>query len=105
MAAKRSLLVAIVALIFLVWGGLAIIGAFLNKAWDPNSFIWHPSDVVWSVAYVGGEPTLKEKRLNDARNKAQLRYEVPIWAASTAWSTVTFVAAFGLIRRKNWASY
>ena len=105
MAAKRSALPTIVALIFLVWGSLTMIGAFANRAWDLNSFIWHPSDVLWAVACFDCELTNEEKTLNEARNEAQLRYEVPIWATSTAWSIVTFVAALGLLKRKNWARW
>jgi hypothetical protein len=104
MAAKQSLLVTIVALIFLVWGGVAIIGVFANRAWDPDSHIWHPSDDMWAVVF-DGEPTLEEKRLNDAREAAQKRYEVPFWAISTAWSIVIFFAALGLLRRKTWARW
>jgi len=99
---KRSLLVTIVALIFLVWGGLAVMGVFVNRAWDPDSPIWHPSDAMWATIYVGGEPT-QAKKLMAAQYTAQMRYEVLIWATSTAWSLVTFVAALGLLRRKNWA--
>jgi cytochrome bd-type quinol oxidase subunit 1 len=32
-----------------------------------------------------------------------MRYELPIKGALTAWSLVAFVAAVGLLRRKNWA--
>jgi hypothetical protein len=105
MAAKRSLLLTIVALIFLVWGGLAVIGIFISRAWDPNSHVWHPSDLSWAVEYVGVEPTLEEMRLNDARHIAQMRYEVPIWATSSAWSVVTLVAALGLLWRRDWARW
>jgi hypothetical protein len=105
MVAKRSWLPTFVAAIFLVWGSLAMIGAFLNKAWDPNSFIWHPSDVSWAVACFHCELTREEKALNGARDEAQLRYEVPMLGTSTAWSIVTFFAALGLLARKNWARW
>jgi hypothetical protein len=53
--------------------------------------------------YVGGEPTMKEQQLMAAQFAAQMRYELPIKSASIAWSLISFVAALGLLRRKNWA--
>ena len=105
MSAKRSLLLTTVALIFLVWGGLAVIGVFANRMWDPNSSVWHTSDNMWVMLSVDGKLTQEEKRLNDARYAAQQRYEVPIQVIPTAWSAVIFVASFGLLFRRNWARW
>ncbi|MEJ1966464.1 MAG: hypothetical protein WDO56_34955 [Gammaproteobacteria bacterium] len=99
---KRSRLVTIVALIFLGWGGLAVLNVVIGRAWDPDSGFWDHSDAMWAWEYIG-PPTLEEQRLSAAQARAQMRYELPIKGTLMAWSLVAFVASLGLLRRKNWA--
>lgn len=102
---NRSRLVTIVALLFVGWGGLVlVVSAFITKAWDPGSAYWDHSDHMWAQIYVGDDLTLEENgSLMAAQTEAQIRYELPMKGAFNAWSLVTFVAALGLLRRKNWA--
>ncbi len=100
---KRSILVTTLAVLFLGWGGVVLLSIVINKAWDPGSGYWDHSDSMWAWEYVGGQPTLEDKRLAAAQASAQMRYELPIRGAFIAWSLVAFVASLGLLRRKNWA--
>jgi hypothetical protein len=100
---KRSMLVKIIALIFLAWGGFVLWGLVVSRAWDPGSFFWMHSDALWVREYIDVQPTLESQRLMAAQFRAQMRYELPIKGTSIAWSLATFVASLGLLRRKNWA--
>jgi len=100
---KRSLLVTILALIFLGWGSLVTLSVVTDKAWDPDSGFWDHSDALWVREYVGGPATLNDERLMAAQFAAQMRYELPIKGTLMAWSLIAFVASVGLLRRKNWA--